>query len=63
MALAAVRPDPITIDNNCQMLKEAKNSLEWQKWKEAVQTELNQLEHMGTWQLVEKPQDAMLVTN
>jgi hypothetical protein len=44
-------------------LKEAKNSPDWPKWKEAIKDELNQLDEMGTWKLVPKPQNAVLITN
>ena len=40
-------------------LKDAKRSADWPEWEKAVQTELAQLQHMGTWRLVEKPPDAI----
>ena len=44
-------------------LKDAKNSPDWPEWEEAIQTELAQLQQMGTWRLVNKPPDAILMAN
>ena len=44
-------------------LKDAKKSADWPEWDKAVQTELAQLQHMGTWRLVEKPADAIPIAN
>ncbi|GBE89144.1 hypothetical protein SCP_1501500 [Sparassis crispa] len=44
-------------------LSDAKRSLEWPKWEQAVQTELNQLQGMKTWELVEPPKDRKPVGN
>jgi len=44
-------------------LKEAWNSKEWPKWEQAIKAELNQLHDMGTWALVDKPSDALPITN
>jgi hypothetical protein len=40
-------------------LKEAKNSPEWPKWEQAMKEELDLLKEMGTWELVQKPPDAI----
>ena len=37
-------------------LKDAKQSEDWPEWEKAVQVELTQLQHMGTWRLVENRQ-------
>ncbi|GBE79025.1 hypothetical protein SCP_0202220 [Sparassis crispa] len=44
-------------------LSDAKRSLEWPKWEQAVQMELNQLQGMETWELVEPPEDRKPVGN
>lgn len=44
-------------------LKEAKQSPEWPEWEHAVQTVLAQLQEMGTWKLVDKPVDAVPISN
>ena len=37
-------------------LKEARKSPEWPEWEQAIQAELEQLNHTGTWSLVEAPE-------
>jgi len=49
--------------NGPSSLKEARNSKEWPKWEQAIKAELNQLHNMGTWALVDKPSDALPITN
>lgn len=44
-------------------LKQAKESPEWEEWKRAVKSEMDQLQKMGTWILVEKPTDAIPISN
>src|SRR5882762_489233 len=44
-------------------LKEAKRSSEWTEWDKAVKTELDQLVKTGTWKLVDKPDDAIPISN
>jgi hypothetical protein len=46
--------EAIITRDDCHSLKEAKASLEWPDWEHAIQAELNQLQEMGTWQLVDK---------
>ena len=36
-------------------LKEAKQSPDWLEWENGIRAELEQLQDMGTWQLVKKP--------
>ena len=50
-------------NNECRSLREAKESNEWLEWECAIQAELNQLQRMGTWKLVEKPPDVELIGN
>ena len=40
-------------------LNEAKRSADWPKWEKAMQAELKQLNQMGTWELVDKPPNAV----
>ena len=51
-----VPDDPKTIE-------EAKNSPEWPEWETAVHTELDQLENMQTWVLVDPPEGRNPVGN
>jgi hypothetical protein len=44
-------------------LNEAKKSPEWPEWEHAVQKELDQLLDMGTWILVQRPADAVPISN
>jgi hypothetical protein len=44
-------------------LQEAKRSPKWPEWEHTVQTELAQLQEMGTWKLVDKPVDAVPISN
>ena len=51
-------------DNACPTsLREAKRSPDWPKWKQAIDTELDQLNQMGTWKLVDKPPGVVPITN
>ena len=51
------------IDGEFHSLKEAQASPQWPKWNAAIDTELKTLEEKGTWQLVEKPDDAIPLKN
>ena len=42
---------------NPKTLHEVKASPDWPKWEKAVKAELEVLDHMGTWKLVERPPD------
>jgi Reverse transcriptase (RNA-dependent DNA polymerase) len=44
-------------------LKQAKKLPEWPEWEQAIQSELTQLECMGTWKLVDKPPNTILILN
>jgi len=44
-------------------LQEAKESPDWLEWEKAIKVELEQLDHMGTWQLVNCPVDAVPLAN
>lgn len=44
-------------------LKEAKRSSEWAEWDNAIKKELTQLVETGTWMLVDKPNDAIPISN
>ena len=44
-------------------LKEAKESPKWPNWEKAVQAELDQLHDMGTWKLVDPPENRTPMTN
>ena len=44
-------------------LKEAMSSPEWPKWEKAIQIELETLTRMGTWELVNAPEDRKPITN
>ena len=44
-------------------LNEAKSSQDWLEWRKAIDEELNLLNGMGSWELVEKPLDAITIPN
>ena len=44
-------------------LTEARQSPDWPEWEQAINIELNQLQQMGTWKLVDKPKDAVPIAN
>ena len=44
-------------------LQEAKQSPHWLEWKEAIHVELEQLQWMGTWRLINCPKDAVPILN
>jgi Reverse transcriptase (RNA-dependent DNA polymerase) len=56
-AFAIIAGDELT------SLKEAKESLEWPDWERAMQEQLDLLKEMGTWEIVQKPLDAVLIAN
>ena len=53
----------VILDDDCHSLHQAKESKEWPEWERAIKTELDQLERMGTWELVEKPRGVVPITN
>ena len=50
-------------DDECRSLRQAKGSKDWEEWEHAMHTELDQLQHMGTWKLVEKPPGVVPIAN
>ena len=44
-------------------LKDAQNSPDWPEWEKVIQSKLAQLNQMGTWRLVKKPPNAILIAN
>ena len=50
-------------DDDQPTLDQARRSLEWPEWERAIQSELDQLKQKGTWRLVEKPMDAVPISN
>ncbi len=53
----------VITNDECQNLTQAKNSPEWPEWEQAIKLELAQLEHMGTWKLINKPHDTIPISN
>jgi len=51
------------IGGDIHSLAQARESKEWTEWKGAIQTELDQLHNMGTWQLVEKLPNVIPIAN
>ena len=49
--------------NDPRSLKEAMSSPEWPEWEKAIQTELDTLRQMGTWELVDAPENRKPVSN
>ena len=50
-------------DDDCHSLYEAKVSPEWPEWERAIHIELDQLKHMGTWKLVDRPKGMVPIAN
>jgi len=50
-------------DDNQPTFDQAKRSLEWPEWEKAIQAKLAQLRVKGTWKLVEKPKNAIPISN
>jgi len=50
-------------EEDCNNLHEAKASDKWPEWEQAIHTELDQLKHMGTWKLVDKPPGVIPIAN
>ena len=44
-------------------LPEAQKSPNWPEWKKAIDIELEQLQQMGTWKLVNCPEEAVPISN
>jgi hypothetical protein len=44
-------------------VNEAKGSQDWPEWQKAMKDELQLLNEKGTWELVDKPPDAVLLPN
>src|SRR6267154_3096674 len=44
-------------------LSEAKSSADWHKWEGAIDAELTQLNKMGTWELIDPPEDQKIIGN
>ena len=42
-------------------LKDAKESGEWEQWEKAIMMELDQLQMMGTWELVDLPEGGQAI--
>ena len=49
--------------DECRDLRQARKSLEWPEWEKVIQSELDQLNRMGTWKLVDKPPHAIPISN
>ena len=46
-----------------ESLEEAKRSPEWPEWEKVIKIKLDQLTEMGTWNLVDKPTEAVPISN
>jgi hypothetical protein len=51
------------ISNEFHTLKQAKDSPNWPRWDCVIQTELDQHQEKGTWELVDKLADIVPLTN
>ncbi len=60
-----IRPATYASEPNdeCRNLQDAKASQEWPKWQDAINMELEQLQAMGTWCLVDLPENTMPIAN
>jgi Reverse transcriptase (RNA-dependent DNA polymerase) len=52
-----------TISDAPNTLKEAKNSDNWTEWENRIHEELEQLQAMGTWKVVDKPRSVIPIAN
>ena len=50
-------------DDDCPTFNQAKCSPKWLEWEKAIQAKLGQLWQKGIWKMVEKPKDAILISN
>ena len=53
----------IIAGNELTDLADAKRSVDWPDWEKAIQSELLQLQQMGTWKLVDKPLNSIPIAN
>jgi len=44
-------------------LRQAKDLADWPEWKKVIRVELEQIQAEGTWELVDKPPDAIPIAN
>jgi hypothetical protein len=63
MTMLAANADTHSGGDELKSLTEAQQSLEWLEWEHTGKEELDQLQHKGTWILVKKPADAILIAN
>jgi len=66
VGIACVNKDEAYVvvpDDKCRSLCQAKGSEDWEEWEHAMYTELDQLQRMGTWKLVEKPPGVVPIAN
>ena len=63
--IAVAREEAFVVvpEDDCRSLREAKESPEWPKWEQVIKAELDQLHHMGTWVLIDKPEGTIPIKN
>ena len=49
--------------NEPKTIQEAERFPEWENWKKTIQTELDKLKNMGTWELTDWPADEVPIAN
>jgi len=59
----AASSEPSIAPDNPRTLHEARESPDWPDWETAVQAKLDQLQKMGTWELVDPPEGRTPITN
>ena len=61
----ASKPEAFVVmpDDDCPSLKDARTSPEWPEWEQAIHAELDQLQRMGTWELIDKPKGIVPIAN
>lgn len=52
----------ISISNEPRSYEEAKNSVDWPKWKVAVQEELDAIQQNNVWEMVEMPENCEILS-
>ena len=63
LCVSATNAKALSEGDEPKSLREAQRSSEWLEWEHAVREELDQLQRKGTWILVDKPANTILISN
>ena len=59
----AASSEPNIAPDNPKNLREARGSPDWPNWEKAIRAKLDQLDKMGTWELVDPPEGCTPIPN